>query len=101
MARFKMEDERFLETDRAAERWEEQRDWDGSNLIGRTSGSQWLDVTLYRTRSGRYALVTRSRYQGTPDTAVWLTESEVAEFFAQNEIEPPEALAAAVEALIE
>jgi hypothetical protein len=54
MARYRMEDGTIIDTSNAVTEWDDTRESDGSNMIGRNSRSQWHDWTLYRSRRGRY-----------------------------------------------
>lgn len=70
----------------------EARDWDGSNHIGRASGSQWHAHTLYRSRKGRYYVEHRSSMQGHRDHAEWVSPEEATRWLMQNDHELPEEL---------
>jgi hypothetical protein len=92
MARYATEDGLVVDTDRMAEQWDEERDWDGHNHIGRSSRSQWHDQTLYRSKKGRYYLVTASRVQGERDGVVPVEAIEAARWLYLNEHDLPEDL---------
>jgi hypothetical protein len=52
-----------------AELFTDGKRWNGSNMVGECSGSQWVDEYLYRTAGGKWVLNTDStRYMGGPDT---------------------------------
>jgi len=88
-----MDDDTIVDTDLASAEWVEAKDWDGRNHISRATGSQWAHQTLYRSRSGRYYLVTSSQYQGTQPEVCWVTDHEAAAWLLQMEHELPETLA--------
>ena len=93
MTRYRMSDNTIVDTKNATAEWDEMRRSDGSNMIGCSSGSQWLDQSLYRSRKGRYYTVTYSRIQGRPDHAEWISNEEAARWFLLNNIELPANLA--------
>ena len=93
MSTYRMDDGTVVDTDRASDHWDEERDWDGSNHIGRSSGSQWHDQTLYRSRKGRYYLEYRSRVQGQRDHVEWQSPENAARWLLHNRLELPEDLA--------
>lgn len=90
--KFKMEDGRLADTDRASKSWNEATDFDGSNHRGRHTGSQWHDATLYRSKKGHFYLATYSRVQGQRDTAEWVSNEEAAKWLIYNDHELPEDL---------
>ena len=85
----RMEDGIVVDTDAATGLWAEQRDFDGRNRYGRWSGDQWSWATLYRSKSGRYYLVTASSWQGGRDLAEWVTEDDAAAFMLANDYPVP------------
>ena len=93
MARYKMEDGRILDTEKAAATWEGRTYFNGNNHIGISSGSQWDDQTLHRSSKGQYWLEEKSRRSGTPDFAEYMTRKEAATWLLENEIELPDDLA--------
>jgi hypothetical protein len=92
MARYKMEDDTVVNTESATTNWNEDRDWNGSNHIGRSSRSQWHDQTLYRSRKGRYYIEYRSRVQGQMDHAEWISPQAATRWLLLNEYDLPEEL---------
>ena len=48
--------------------YDERRVWDGDNLIGAVTRSQWVYESLYRTQSGRWVLWRSSDWQGDDDS---------------------------------
>jgi hypothetical protein len=101
MARYRMEDGTVVDTDNASKSWDECRDSDGSNMIGRSSCSQWHDQTLYRSRRGRYYVEHLSRVQGERDRCEWVSKEEAARFLLLNEEELPDDLKEAAETVSE
>lgn len=101
MAMYRMDDRTVVDTRNASHHWEEVREWDGRNHIGRSSGSQWHDQTLYRSRKGRYYLEHCSRVQGEHDSAEWLTPEQAAAWLLHNEHTIPEDLKEAAEKVSE
>ena len=78
--------------------------WNGHNLIGACSGSQWIDQTLYRTRAGRWVLHTDAtryyngvhsyRYLSSDEARAWLLrtgdhEDEIERIFGETPEESP------------
>ncbi len=92
MARFRMDDDTIVDTDKAAATWEESTDWDGNNHISRATGSQWNHQTLYKSAKGRYYLVHSSQWQGSVDHAEWATPQEAARWLLLMEEDLPEDL---------
>ena len=92
MARYKMDDGTIVDTDNATKSWAEERDWNESNHIGRSSRSQWHDQTLYRSRKGRYYIEYHSREQGIMDSAEWISNRAAAMWLLENEFELPDNL---------
>ncbi len=54
MARYRMNDGKIVDSDKAVETWNEATWWNGSNHISINTGSQWEHETLYRSAKGRY-----------------------------------------------
>jgi len=69
----------------AAERWDENTVWNGSNHISMVTGSQWNHQQLYRTRKGRWVLLHTSEWQGSLDRYEAIGDAEAAEWFVRNE----------------
>jgi hypothetical protein len=85
-------DGKLFMTERAQQHWDEAKDHDGSNFIGRSSGSQWRDDTLYKSKKGTYYLVTDSRVSGEHSRGKILTPLEAAQWLLLNDEELPEDL---------
>jgi len=101
MSRYRMSDGMVVDTDNATAEWNEKRRSDGSNMFGCSTGSQWLDQTLYRSRKGRYYTVTYSRIQGRSDHAEWVSNEEATRWLILNDEELPEDLKALAEQVTE
>ena len=89
MSKYRMSDNTVVDTNNSTMSWNEATNFNGSNRIGVSSGSQWLDDTLYRSRKGRYYLVTHSRIQGRLNSAEWLSNEEATRWLLANEHEVP------------
>lgn len=92
MARYKMDDDTIVDTKNATLSWDEERDWNGSNHIGRSSRSQWHDQRLHRSRKGRYYIEYLSREQGVMDSAEWISKKAAARWLIHNELDLPDDL---------
>ena len=101
MARYRMDDRTVVDTDKASKKYEDASDWDGSNNISRATGSQWVDQRLYRSRKGRYYLVTHPRIDGQNDHAEWVSNQEAARWLTLNGHEIPDELKEAAEQVTE
>lgn len=93
MARFKLEGGAIVDTDRAAQSWDEASDWDGHNWISKATGGQWNHQKLFRSSKGRYYIVHSSNWEGVQDTAEEITPREAAVWLLHNEHDLPEDLA--------
>ena len=92
MSKYRMSDNTVVDTNNATTSWDEDTNWNGSNNIGVSSGSQWLADALYRSRKGRYYLVTNSYIDGRPDSAEWLSNEEATRWLLANEHKVPDDL---------
>ena len=101
MARFKLEDGAIVDTDRAAQSWEEATFWNGNNHISKATGDQFTHETLYKSSKGRYYIVHSSQWQGSRDHAEEIPPRDAAAWLLLNEHELPEDLAALAGDLIE
>lgn len=101
MARFKMEDGTVVDTDNARQSWDEDTTWNGNNHISVNTGSQWEHEALYLSAKGRYYLVKSSQWQGSTDSAEFITEHEAATWLAANDHDMPESLEKYAEAVCE
>lgn len=101
MSKYRMDDGTVVDTSKASEYWDEARDFDGHNKIGRSSGSQWDFQTLYRSRKGRYYIQHTSSWQGRRDHVEWQSPEDAARWLIHNDIELPEDLAHLEEEIVE
>jgi hypothetical protein len=101
MSTYRMSDGTVVKTENATQIWEEAKDSNGSNLISRATGSQWLHQTLYRSRKGRYYIEHFSQYQGSLPSAEWVSNEEAARWLIHNDEKLPEDLAALEEQVTE
>ena len=92
MARFRMSDGTVVDTANASRHWDEATRWDGRNHISVATGDQWTHQTLYRSRRGRYYIVHSSQWQGSTDSAEWVSNEEAARWLVLNEHDVPEEL---------
>jgi len=59
--------------------------WDGNNMIGESSGSQWVDEYLYRTAGGKWVLnVDSTRYMSGPDRFEYATAEQAREWLLRS-----------------
>jgi hypothetical protein len=69
----------------SAERFDQGKEWDGNNMIGTVSGSQWIDEYLYRTKGGRWVRNTDStRHMGGPDEYRFITDEEAKDWMLRS-----------------
>jgi hypothetical protein len=85
-------DNTMVRTEQATEHWAEERHWDGSNHIGRSSHSQWHDQTLHKSRKGRYYLEHESHVQGEKDYASWMSPQDATRWLLENRHDLPDDL---------
>ena len=93
MSKYRMEDGRVLNTDKASAEWEEAINWNGQNFVSRPTGSQWEHETLYRSSKGRYWLEHRSDRPGSRPHAELVTNQRAAAWLLANDHELPQDLA--------
>jgi hypothetical protein len=92
MARFEMDDGTIVDTQNAKKSWEEETDWNGNNHISRATGSQWDHEKLYKSAKGRYYIVESSQWQGSTDSANFVSDQEAATWLLKMEKELPKDL---------
>ena len=92
MSKYRMEDGRVQNTDKASAEWEEAIDWNGRNFVSRPTGSQWEHETLYRSSKGRYYVERTSLRQGSSPYAELLTSERAAAWLLANGHELPQDL---------
>lgn len=90
--RYRMDDSRVVDSDKAAASYDEATRFDGRNRISIPTGSQWEHEKLCRSRKGNYYIVSWSQWQGSTPHAYWVTDEEAAAWLVLNEHEVPEAL---------
>jgi hypothetical protein len=87
--RYRMSDGTIVDTDRASKSWAEDTRFDGRNHISCATGDQWVHERLYRSRRGRYYIVRTSQWQGSSDSAEWVSLEEAARWLlAAAHLEP-------------
>jgi hypothetical protein len=104
MSRYRMSDGTVVDTSKATQSWDEDTYWDGQNHISRATGTQWNHETLYRSRKGRYYIESHSDWQGSRDSAEWVSREEAARWLLVNKVEGkefPEDLQGLVEQVVE
>lgn len=69
----------------AAESWDEDDWFNGSNRISVATGSQWEHQKLYRTARGRWILHCWSQWQGSRETYEVIPESQAHAWLADND----------------
>jgi hypothetical protein len=88
MSRYRMSDGSVVDPTNASASWEEGTRWDGNNHISLATGSQWNHETLYRSRKGRYYVVSTSQWQGSTPSAEWFSNEEATRWLLANEHSP-------------
>lgn len=69
-----------------AEAYADGTRWNGNNNVGRNSGSEWIDETLYRTAGGRWLLNRdATRYHNGDDAYRYLTDDEARDWLIRTE----------------
>lgn len=92
MSIYHMEDGAVVKTENATAHWNEDKEFDGRNMISVATGSQWNHQTLYRSLKGRYWIEHHSQWQGSRDHASWITHREAAAWLMLNGHELPKDL---------
>ena len=82
----------IVKSENSTAHWDEETDWNGNNHISRATGSQWHHQTLYRSRKGRYWVENTSQWQGSMDSAEWVSPQEAARWLLLMGHELPEDL---------
>ncbi len=101
MSRYRMQDGTVIDTEKAAHTWRDETDWDGRNMIHRSTGQQARYQTLYRSRKGRYYIEHNSNWQGEDSHVEWVSPEEAARWLLYNEYELPDDLQQYAEQLVE
>ena len=84
MARYPI-DGAVVDTEKATASYQEQTRFDGRNHISLVTGSQWDHQMLYRSRRGRYYLVSSSDWQGSAPYAEWVSPQNAVRWLLTNE----------------
>jgi len=83
MTRYPLESGGWFDRD-SARNWEEDSEWNGSNMVSTATRNQWCHESLYLTPKGAWILEAWSQYQdsrttycriSTRDAASWLIRS--------------------------
>jgi hypothetical protein len=70
----------------SAEQFNQDTEWDGSNLIGVITKSQWVYEYLYRTKGGRWVLNhDEHRYRNGPDTYRFINDDEARDWLLRSQ----------------
>ena len=101
MSVYRMDGGTVVNTDNAVKHWNEDKRFDGHNMISVATGSQWDHETLYRSRKGRYYVEHDSQYEGTPSHAEWVSNHEAVRWLLLNNHELPDDLKALEEEVSE
>ena len=99
--RIKMQDGTVVDTTKAQAHWEEDREFDGRNMVSVATGDQWTHEKLYRSRKGRYYIVHTSQWQGSRDWAEWIGPERAAAWLVANDHLIPQELEDAAEKVTE
>lgn len=91
MAKYRIE-ETIVDTDKAAQSWNEATRWNGSNHISKATGSQFEHETLHLSARGRYWIESTSQWQGSTPSARFVSREEAAQWLLMNEHELPDDL---------
>jgi hypothetical protein len=69
-----------------SEAFEQDTRWDGNNMVGVITGSQWVDECLYRTKGGKWVRNNNAtRYMGGPNTFEFLADDEARDWLLRSE----------------
>ncbi|MEV5265253.1 hypothetical protein [Streptomyces werraensis] len=74
----------WFDTEHARAFVEGETDWDGSNDVYRTTGSQWDSESLWVTASCKYALHFTSRQQGVSERVTELDVKQAVDWLIRN-----------------
>jgi hypothetical protein len=87
-----MDDRTIVDTEKASASWDEDREWDGSNMISVATGSQWEHERLYCSARGRYYIEHTSQRDGVRSSACYIEPEAAAEWLIANGHELPDDL---------
>jgi hypothetical protein len=65
--------------------WEEDKDFDGNNMISAATGSQWDHQQLLCTSQGQWILDSWSQWAGSVPTSVRIDAAAAAEWLVKND----------------
>jgi len=69
-----------------AEVFEQDKRWDGNNMVGVITGSQWIDEYLYRTKSGRWVCLNdATRYHNGSAVYEFITDEQAKDWLLRSE----------------
>lgn len=69
-----------------SEAFEQDTEWDGNNMIGVITRSQWVDESLYRTKGGKWVRNNNAtRYMNGPNLFEFLTDDEARDWLLRSE----------------
>jgi hypothetical protein len=70
----------------SAETFEQGKHFDGRNMVGNITGSEWVDEWLFRTSGGRWVLNHDAhRYCSGPDTYEFISDKQAREWLLRSE----------------
>ena len=96
-----MHDDTVVDTERASAHWNEATEFDGRDRVSLMTGSQWNHQRLYRSKKGRYYIVSWSDWQGSVASAEWVSAEDATRWLLLNHYPIPEELAAIVDEVSE
>lgn len=71
---------------RSAVIYGQDKRWDGSNMVGVITGSQWIDEYLYRTKGGRWVRCNdATRYYNGSCTYEFVTDEQAKDWLLRSE----------------
>ena len=68
----------------AAERFDEDTEFDGNNMVSVSTGSQWEHEILWYTAGGRWVLGRNSQWQGVRDSYEFVRENHARDWLILN-----------------
>jgi hypothetical protein len=85
-----MGDGSIANTDLAQRHWQEDTYHDGFCRISRATGTQWNHESLYLSRNNRFYVVSSSQWEGSQDSARYVSNEEAVKWLLVNGHEVPE-----------
>jgi len=86
--RYRTEDGRILDPERAVKTWREGTRWNGSNHISLATGSQWDHEELHLSPKGTWWIEHWSQWEGRTPSARVVTPEEACRWLLANEYDP-------------